>query len=339
MVSTLELKDEFNDIKNLRESILYLLDSLNHKIDTLKNIYKDLLDKNKSHSFGLDSLHFQAKIINLECDHKDLMFKITDNRIYGDYYKLYQIIVNYVLNNIDDKKILHLCENAKNYKIYKDLDQNREYDFNETTEIHKDIMQIIESLQNELLIKERDLKMEDKKRKSGLNIDNLINSYNYNNNLLKQQIELYIEYVKVFHKFHIKYLHRFNLKAKLFYGQINSDIKLESNSEINIDKVALNKDNKEKNLSFDKEEQKRLKSYAKIEVNVLNKFQHSTQKILNNELNCMISGSSDDEDQINSISNTNNTLNNTNNNINARSFKYENNSFMKKNLLKLYKDI
>lgn len=338
MTSTLELKDEFNDIKNLRDSIIYLLDSLNNKIDTLKNIYHELLEKNKSHSFGLDSLHFQTKVINLECDHKDLLFKIVDNRIYGDYYKLYQNIVNYIIKNIEDKKILHLCENAKNYKVYKDLDLEREYDFNDTTEIHKDIIQIIESLQNELLIRQRDLKTEDKKRKSGLNIDNLINSYNYNNNMLKQQIELYIEYIKVFHKFHIKYLHRFNLKAKLFYGQINSDIKLESNSEINIDNVIISKDSKEKNLSFDKDEQEKLIKYAKanIESRVLNKFQQSTKKILDNELNCMIMGSSDTSE---SISEYDEHL------ISSPSSNYENNKdFLqqndnsKKNLLKLYKD-
>lgn len=336
MTYTLELKDEFNDIKNLRDSIIYLLDCLNNKIDTLKNIYHELLEKNKSNSFGLDSLHFQTKVINLECDHKDLLFKIVDNRIYGDYYKLYQNILNYVIKNIKDKKILNLCENAKNYKIYKDLDLEREYDFNDTSEIHKDIIQIIESLQNELLIRERDLKMEDKKRKSGLNIDNLINSYNYNNNMLKHQIELYIEYIKVFHKFHIKYLHRFNLKAKLFYGQINSDIKLESNSEINIDNVIISKNSKEKNLSFDKDEQEKLIKYAKIESKVLNKFQKSTKKILDNELNCMIMGSSDTSESISEYDEP--LISSPSSNCENNKDALQDNDNSNKNLLKLYKD-
>ena len=332
MTSTLELKDEFNDIKNLRESIIYLLDSLNIKINTLKNIYQELLEKNKSQSFGLDSLHFQTKVINLECDNKDLLFKIVDNRIYGDYYKLYQNIISYVIKNINDKKILQLCENSKNYKVYKDLNLECEYEFNDTTEIHKDIIQIIECLQNELLIRERDLKMDDKKRKSGLNIDNLINSYNYNNNLLKQQIELYIEYIKVFHKFHIKYLHRFNLKAKLFYGQINSDIKLESNSEISIENVVISNNSKQKNLSFDKEEQQKLIKYANanIESKVINKFQSTTKKILNNELSSMLTGSSDNSDSISEYDDVDEIFND---NEKQYFVKSEN-----KNLLQLYKD-
>lgn len=294
MIDTLELKDEFNDIKNIRDSIVTLLESLNLKINTLKSIYKELLQNNKSNSFGLDSLHFQNKVINLECEHKDLLFKIVDNRIYGDYYKLHQIIVNFVINNVEDKQILLLCENSKNYTVYKDLDIKREYNFEETSEIHKDIVLIIEGLRDDLLIRETNLKIEDKKRKSGLNIDNLINSYNFNNNKLKQQIELFVDYVKVFHKFHIKYLNRFSLKAKLFFGQINSDIKLENNKKINIDNIIIpdNSNNTEKKL-FDKDEQERLLSFTKTDTRILNTFRDSTKDILNDEIANLLNNSDD----------------------------------------------
>ena len=238
-MSTLQLKDDFNNIKNLRDSIIFLLDSLNSKIIILKNMYETLLKNNISHSFGLDSLHFQNKMINSEYEFNLKEFKIIDNRIYGDYYKLYKIIIKYFNDNISDKNILQLSENLKNFPVYKDLNNEIEYEFNNTEEIHKNIIQIIEALENELLIREQELKIDDQKRKSGLNIDNLINSYNYNNKLLKEQISLFIDYVKVFHKFHYKYIHRFKLKTKLFYGQINSDIKLEKKNEINIEKFEI----------------------------------------------------------------------------------------------------
>ena len=341
MVNTLDLKNNFNDIKNIRESIIYILECINTKIETLKNIYKKLLENNISQSFGLDSLHFQNKVIHIECENKYLLFKILDNRIYGDYYKLYQNLTNYVLKNISDKKILQICENSKNYNVYKDLDHDKIYDFNDTTEIHKDIIQIIELLQNELLIRERDLINEDKKRKSGLNIDNLITSYTYNNNLLKEQIELYLDYIKVFHKFHIKYLNRFVLKAKLFYGQINSDIKLESNSEINIENVILSKDNREKNLSFDKNEQDNIFKFARMETKILAKFQNSTKQIFNNELNSMINGSSDTSDSISDITSEsrNDSVNELNESINESiNESHIINKPLSKSLLKLYID-
>lgn len=284
--TTLELKDEFNDMKNLRESIIFLLDNLNTKVATLKSIYKDLLSNNTSHAFGLDSLHFQAKIINLECNHKDLIFKTIDNRIYGDYYKLYQLIINYVNKNISDKKILQLCDNCKHYNVYKDLDNTKIYNFTETIEIHKDIMQIINALQNDLSSKEHELQMEDNKRKSGLNIDNLINSHTYNNNLLRQHVILYVNYIKVFHKFHIKYLHRFNIKTKIFYGQINSDIKLEKTNDI-MDNDSV----KHSSLTIDKVEQNTLKSYIDHEIKSLSNFKTTTKNIMDNEVNSMLNGS------------------------------------------------
>lgn len=290
-MSTLELKDEFNDIKNLRESILILLDSLNSKIIILKNMYQTLLKNNVSHSFGLDSLHFQNKMISTEYEFIIKQFKIIDNRIYGDYYKLYQIIIKYINDNIIDKKIFQLCENSKNYPVYKDLNNEREYDFLDTTEIHKDIIQIIEALQNELLMRERDLKIDDKKRKSGLNIDNLINSYHYNNVLLKEQIALFIDYVKVFHKFHTKYIHRFNLKTKLFYGQINADIKLEKRDEINIDNFEISNDMDMINLSLD--EQKKILSLTRTNTITVEKVQSPTKDTLSNELNNIFDSSSE----------------------------------------------
>ena len=290
-MSTLELKDEFNDIKILRESILFLLESLNSKINMLKNMYQTLLKNNISHSFGLDSFHFQNKMINTEYEFITKQFKIIDNRIYGDYYKLYQIIIKYINDNIIDKKIFQLCENSKNYPVYKDLNNEREYDFLDTTEIHKDIIQIIDALQDKLLMREQDLKIDDKKRKSGLNIDNLINSYHYNNILLKEQISLFIEYVKVFHKFHIKYMHRFNLKTKLFYGQINADIKLEKKGEINIDNFAISNDMHLINLSL--KEQEKIISLTRTDTITLEKFQSSTKDLLSNELNNIFNSSSE----------------------------------------------
>lgn len=284
--TTSELKEEFNDMKNLRESIIFLLDNLNAKVLTLKSIYKDLLSNNTSHAFGLDSLHFQAKIINIECSHKDLIFKTIDNRIYGDYYKLYQLIINYVNKNITDKKILQLCDNCKHYNVYKDLDNTKIYNFSETIEIHKDIMQIIDALLNDLSSKDHELQMEDNKRKSGLNIDNFINSHSYNNNLFRQHIFLYINYVKVFHKFHIKYLHRFNIKTKIFYGQINSDIELEKTSDIN-DSDSL----KHSSLIIDKSEQSTLKTYIDHEIKSLSNLKDTTKSIMDNEVNSMLNGS------------------------------------------------
>ena len=104
MINLLTLKNNFNDIKNLRQSSINLMKSLAEKIDILKIIYDELLNNNLDETeTGLDSFHFQTKLIILELQNNQQMFKIIDNRIYGDYYKLFKILINYLSENIKNK--------------------------------------------------------------------------------------------------------------------------------------------------------------------------------------------------------------------------------------------
>ena len=62
-----KLKSNFIEIKNLRESVENLLKSLGDKINALNSIYKDLIINNANETEnGLDSLHFQSKLINYD---------------------------------------------------------------------------------------------------------------------------------------------------------------------------------------------------------------------------------------------------------------------------------
>ena len=89
------LKNNFSDIKYLRESSTNLMKSLTDKQTTLKIIYTELLNNNLHETdTGLDSLHFQSKLINIEVKNYENTFKIIDNRIYGDYYKLFKTLTN-----------------------------------------------------------------------------------------------------------------------------------------------------------------------------------------------------------------------------------------------------
>lgn len=55
------LKNNFDDIKYLRESVLNLLESLKEKIRVLNIIYKELLTTNKSETYtGLNALYYNS---------------------------------------------------------------------------------------------------------------------------------------------------------------------------------------------------------------------------------------------------------------------------------------
>jgi|TARA_B110000858_G_scaffold113012_1_gene129215 hypothetical protein len=225
------LKDNFNEIKTIRRGILELIKNLENKIITLKTIYTDLLHNNKhsKNDTSLDTLYFQTKLITVELDNTNYIFKLIDNRIYGDYYKLYKNMIKYINKLEFDKKMKQLTSTDK-YPEYNDLKLDIIYEFNITIDIHDNILKILEVLLDELSIKKNNYENEKHKSKSGINIDTLLHKINHTILVFEQDISLFNKYLLVYNKSHKKYLNRFMIKTKLFYGQVNSDIKLEETS-------------------------------------------------------------------------------------------------------------
>ena len=225
------LKDNFNEIKTIRRGILELIKNLENKIIRLKTIYTDLLHNNKhlNNDTSLDTLYFQTKLITVELDNTNYIFKLIDNRIYGDYYKLYKNIIKYINKSEFDKKIKQLTSTDK-YPEYNDLKLDIIYEFNITIDVHDNILKILEVLLDELSIKKNNYENEKYKSKSGINIDTLLHKINHTILVFEQDISLFNKYLLVYNESHKKYLNRFMIKTKLFYGQVNSDIKLEETS-------------------------------------------------------------------------------------------------------------
>ena len=99
--------------------------------------------------------------------------------------------------------------------------------------MHETIIILLNSVNNFLQLKENDLKVHQIKNATGLNIDNFIHTFNYNNVVLREKLVLFITYTEFFHKLHTKYFKRFTTKMQLFMSQINHDIKFEDSAEIN----------------------------------------------------------------------------------------------------------
>jgi hypothetical protein len=279
MVESNKLKINFNEIKNLRESVENLLKSLNDKINTLNTIYNDLIINNINETQnGLDSLYFQSKLINYELENNYEIFNMIDNNMYCNYYKLYKHILSYLEEIITNKNITSSFSN-KNYPVYKDLDINIKYNFETIIEIYNTIIQILDILNNEYMTREHKLDMENNRKKTGLNIDNLVNSLEFNNQNMKNNINLFIQYLCIFNNFHQKYLTRFSLRTKLFYGQINNDIHLEE-SKNNVN-YSLEQDN----IILENYEESNIRNF-------INSCNNEDEKLDNQkeELNNIISG-------------------------------------------------
>jgi hypothetical protein len=167
-----ELKMTFQKIiglKNDNDKKILLLDS---KTKHLKNIYNDFIKYNNEILcvFSLDSLHFQSKIIDIEYDDMKRLFSSILNRMYREFFKLYNIITDYIKTNVTDKKIKELLNIQTQYPVYKDLEPFKVYDFETIESIHAVILELLCSLINIYLTKEEDLKKYKNKNKNGFNI-------------------------------------------------------------------------------------------------------------------------------------------------------------------------
>jgi hypothetical protein len=226
-----ELKEEFNNITDMRDGITKIFETLKIKTEKLKDIYADFIKNNKENLFvfGLDSFHFQSKLIDIEFDDMKRLNSGIMNRVYCEYYKLYKIVQNYIRNNITDRKILELVQIENNYPVYKDLEPYKEYDYSITQDIHENILILLGSINSVLINKEHNLRVLQQKNSTGLNIDNYVHTFSYHTTILKENLILFITYIEFFHKLHSKYLKRFSTKVQLMFSQITHDIQFEDN--------------------------------------------------------------------------------------------------------------
>jgi hypothetical protein len=228
-----ELKVTFQkiiELKNENDKKMAMLDS---KTKHLKNIYNDFIKINNEILcvFSLDSLHFQAKIIDIEYDDMKRLFSSILNRMYCDFFKLYKIITDYINTNINDKKVKEMININNQYPIYKDLEPFKVYDFSTIENIHDVILDLMRSLINLNTQKESELKKYQSKNKFGFNIDNFVNTIMFNNIMLREKIHLFINYLSFFHKLQIKYLSRYINKLELVISQLDSDINFEERQD------------------------------------------------------------------------------------------------------------
>jgi hypothetical protein len=227
------LKNNFNNISVIRNNVKDIFDFLQIRINKLKFFYSEFIKNNKTELFifGLDSFHFQSRLIDIEYEGMYKIFRSINNRMYCEYFKLYKIIVSYIKDTINDKKLLEFIK-VNNFPIYKDLEPEKEYKFEVIVEIHEHILILITSIIGNLTSKENEYKLYLDKNQIGLNIDNFVNTYSFDVIMMREKLKLFLTYIEFFHKLHTKYLHRFSNKIQLMNTHINDDIKFDETVKI-----------------------------------------------------------------------------------------------------------
>jgi len=232
-----KLKSDFNSIITVRNNVKNISDILQLRIDKLSQIYTEFIKTNKNEMFvfGLDSFHFQSKLIDIEYEDMKRLFLAINNRMYCEYFKLHKIIIEYISKNITERKLIDSIK-INSYPIYKDLEPFKEYKFEIVLDIHENILNLLGVIISIVNHKENELSIYKTKQNIGLNINNFIASFEYDINIMREKILMFITHIEFFHKMHSRYLKRFSNKLQLMYTNITNDIKLDDSVEISKNK-------------------------------------------------------------------------------------------------------
>ena len=225
----------FKKINEIMIDIQKVFFEINEKIKNIDKIYHNLINDNKDSKeklslYGLDTLYFQSKLFKSQYENCDHIYKMLNNRIYGDYFKLYKIIINSCISfNIDDPTFLSFINSNHNIVIYKDLDQKKIYNTKELFNIYELINQLITFLSEYIKSKEIiDIKHKNL-IKNGFKINSLAYSYNQKIHLLKSELELYLNYLDFYNHMHLKYFNKLNSDTNDLLNNVNNEIIFDQN--------------------------------------------------------------------------------------------------------------
>ena len=226
------LKGAFqNNIQTLC-SVLEKHNFVQLKLKELKQNYDTMVQNNKKKIFlfCLDSYYFQYKTLLLETENIDKYISMIKNRMYGDYYKLFSIIVTEMSPLM---KLEEFVTKQQKYIPYKEIEPYFEYPQNDLLELHQDILKLLNVLYKEYLQKEK--KTIENNKSGGLYVENFIQTLNYENNTFKEKILLYVGYLQFYHKLQEKYLSGLFRRVDLFYKEIEENIIVNGNMGSNIE--------------------------------------------------------------------------------------------------------
>ena len=221
-----KIKQIFIKIKDTRIQVMNVFGILEVKISKLKQMTNEFIKNNHDvlFVFSLDSFKFQSRLIDFEYADMQKYFYALNNRMYCEYYKLYKIISEYVDKTIGSNKTFEMIKTNSNFPIYKDLEPYKQYNFETIEEVHKTIILLLSGIQEHIVMKEGELDNYKIKQHSGLNINNFVNTFEFNVLTVKHNLGLFVSYLDFFHNIHIKHFKRFSKKMKSMDDYLNEDI-------------------------------------------------------------------------------------------------------------------
>ncbi len=197
--------DKFNEATDLRHEIKNNFTFFIDVIKQLGKIHKDLVQKNTKNDilFGLDTFHFQIKLLESDCAELDQKYTKINNRMYCEYYKLLKRLNHYII-----EKEISAGRPMEQYPVYNILDNTTYYSFTLIECIYNDIIKSIDDVHNYYASMEQQLDEYKTEQSLGLNIESFVEEYEYIVLNVKHKETVFINNLDYFLHFHKKQLER-----------------------------------------------------------------------------------------------------------------------------------
>ncbi len=258
--------NSFKKIKLITLEINNSFNGIEEKINYMKNTFLTYINKpnqDDNSKINLDILNYQSNLIKLDFNNNKELYNIFINQMYGHYYKLnlnFCILINEI-NKVSNLKII-----IKDFKIYKDLENDYNFSIDESEEIFNYIDQNINIIQNFINYQNKEIEKDKFTKNSGFYLNNFINKKTYDIQILNEKIKYYNNNLINYYNFHYNYLKRIHIKLNMEKKYINNNINYNNN---NNNKNLLEIINKYKILNNIKKSDNLLDTYYIINTNRL----------------------------------------------------------------------
>ena len=172
----------------------------------------------KKNTKMLDSFYFQSKLIDAEYELVQKIYKMIDNRMYGEYYKLWLSMHIYA------KELLK--EEMVRFPPYKDLEPIKQYEFSVTNSIYEEIISIFQKLKQSTDKSQKDIDVHKEQLHKGIHIENYINILSYQLGLVLDQVNLFNNMFTSYQTYHHQRYDHFIQKIELLNSQLDEKSEL-----------------------------------------------------------------------------------------------------------------
>ncbi len=220
----------FESLKALRTQVVETVDAVEQRVGALRKAHEALVATSPASAcaLGLDSLHFQVRLVSMELASLREMISAVENHLYYECMYLHRSIQSYAKSDIVDKTARDRIVVEREYPAYKHLDGDAHYDFDVTVGLHAQLVASVQAMAD--YSDERAAEIEDEKGRTaqGLNIDSLVHSNSYVHALVTAKVDLFSNSLTAFNGHHAKYLRRIRDKAQLVLSAISKDVRMDA---------------------------------------------------------------------------------------------------------------